>query len=377
MDETTRADVQEYYGSTLKKSEDLQTNACSTAGTPPAYVQRCLKSIHPQVLSKYYGCGLCLPAYDLSGCSLLDLGCGAGRDVYIGSQLVGESGTVVGVDMTAEQLATAREYQEYHAEKFGFKNTRFLQGYLESLDEIEGLQPESFDVIISNCVLNLCIDKQAVLNSCYNLLKPGGEMYFSDVYANRRVPIELQKDKVLWGECVSGALYWNDFVNVAKRAGFCDPRLVEDSPIALGNKKLQESVAAYGELQFYSATYRLLKLDGLEPACEDYGQAVRYKGSIRLGPAVHRGGEDEEAPSYIDSWTLDKHHVFENGKVVPVCGNTYRMLRDNPRAAKHFEFYGTWDRHFGIFEGCGSSLPFEASSSAKGKGGEALLGSCC
>jgi arsenite methyltransferase len=319
---------------------------------------------------------LCLPAYDLTGCSILDLGCGAGRDVYIGSQMVGESGSVVGVDMTAEQLATAREYEDYHAEKFGFKNTRFLQGYLESLDEIDGLQPESFDLIISNCVLNLCIDKPAVLSSCYKLLKPGGEMYFSDVYANRRVPIELQKNKVLWGECVSGALYWNDFVNVAKRAGFSDPRLVEDSPITLGNKKMQELVGAFGDLQFYSATYRLLKLDGLEPACEDYGQAVRYKGTIRLGPASSAEHEKEEAPSYIDSWTLDKHHIFEKGRIVPVCGNTYRMLYDNPRAKRHFEFYGTWDRHYGIFEGCGSSLPFEASISPKGKGGE-VLGSCC
>ena len=138
-------------------------------------------------------------------------------------------------------------------------------------------------------------------------------MYFSDVYANRRVPIELQKDKVLWGECVSGALYWNDFVNIAKRAGFSDPRLVEDSPITLGNKKMQELVGAFGDLQFYSATYRLLKLDGLEPACEDYGQAVRYKGTIRLGPASGAEHEKEEAPSYIDSWTLDKHHIFEVG----------------------------------------------------------------
>jgi arsenite methyltransferase len=376
VDETTRVDVQEYYGSTLQKSEDLQTNACSTAGTPPAYVQRCLKNIHPQVLSKYYGCGLCLPAYDLTGCSILDLGCGAGRDVYIGSQLVGESGSVVGVDMTTEQLATAQAYRDYHAEAFGFKNTRFLQGYLESLDALEGLQPESFDLIISNCVLNLCIDKPAVLNSCYKLLKPGGEMYFSDVYANRRVPIELQKNKVLWGECVSGALYWNDFVNIAKRAGFSDPRLVEDSPITLGNKKMQELVGSFGDLRFYSATYRLLKLDGLEPACEDYGQAVLYKGSMRLGRAISAKDENEEAPSSIDSWTLDKHHVFECGKVVPVCGNTYRMLRDNPRSYNHFDFFGTWDRHYGIFEGCGSSLPFDAASSAKGKGGEAL-GSCC
>jgi arsenite methyltransferase len=378
--ETTRADVQEYYGTTLQKSEDLKTNACLTAGSPPPYVRQCLKKIHPEVLAKYYGCGLCLPAYDLSGCSVLDLGCGAGRDVYIASQLVGKGGRVVGVDMTAEQLETARAHQEYHAQQFGFGNTQFLQGYLESLEDIAELQPESFDVIISNCVLNLCIDKPAVLRSCHRLLKAGGEMYFSDVYSNRRVPAELQRDKVLWGECVSGALYWNDFVNLAKGSGFADPRLVEDAPITLGNKKMQEAVAAFGDLQFYSATYRLLKMDGLEPACEDYGQAVSYKGTIRLGPAISAAEQNGcgASPACIDSWTLDKHHVFETGRIVPVCGNTYRMLCDNPRAAPHFDFYGTWDRHYGIFEGCGSSLPFDAASTAGGKGGGAAsTGSCC
>lgn len=68
-------------------------------------------------------------------------------------------------------------------------------------------QPQP-DVIISNCVINLCTDKEAVLKECLNLLKPGGELYFSDVYANRRVPKSLQEDEVLWGECLSGALYW-------------------------------------------------------------------------------------------------------------------------------------------------------------------------
>jgi hypothetical protein len=102
-------------------------------------------------------------------------------------------------------------------------------------------------MLISNCVLNLC--KPAILESRYKLLKPGGEMYFSDVYSNRCVSIELQKNSVLWGECVCGALYWNDFVNTSKRAGFRDPPLVEDSRISLGNKKMQSWM---GLLETYS-----------------------------------------------------------------------------------------------------------------------------
>jgi arsenite methyltransferase len=175
----TRKDVQNYYGTELQTSDDLATNACCTSGAPPQHIQDCLAKIHPTVISKYYGCGLCLPNYDLSGCSVLDLGCGAGRDVYIASQLTGPSGTVTGVDMTEEQLDTAKEFQQYHADQFGYLNTEFVTGYLESLDQLDSLKAGSFDVIISNCVINLCTDKPGVLKACYDLLKPGGEMYFS------------------------------------------------------------------------------------------------------------------------------------------------------------------------------------------------------
>jgi arsenite methyltransferase len=178
----TRESVQNYYGTQLVTSDDLATNACCTGQAPPAHIQDCLSKLSPVTVSKYYGCGLCLPSYDLTGCRVLDLGCGAGRDVYIASQLVGPTGKVVGVDMTAQQLDTAKEFQQYHADQFGFSNTEFCLGYLESLDEIEQLEAGSFDVIISNCVINLCTDKPGVLKACFDLLKPGGEMYFSGAY---------------------------------------------------------------------------------------------------------------------------------------------------------------------------------------------------
>jgi arsenite methyltransferase len=357
----TRKIVQQYYGKELQTSADLQTNACCTGDKPPPHIQECLAALHPITLSKYYGCGLCLPDYDLRGLRVLDLGCGAGRDVYIASQLVGPSGAVVGIDMTVEQLDAAREYQSYHAEKFGFSNVQFLQGYLEELDGIPELQPGSFDLIVSNCVLNLCTDKFSVLQSCFNLLKPGGEMYFSDVYASRRVPESLRVDPVLWGECLSGALYWNDFENMAVRAGFDDPRLVEDAPITIANATVQATIDDSGNagVQFYSATYRLWKLpDVLEPACEDYGQAVVYKGTI---------------PRAASKWKLDKGHIFEAGRMFPVCGNTWNMLTTSP-LKDHFHFYGDFTKHYGIFEGCGSSLPYDS-----GTGNRAIssAGGCC
>lgn len=344
-DQLTHAQVKDYYGKILQTSDDLQTDACCTDEGLPAYLKPILSNIHDEVLMKYYGCGLVLPEH-LEGANILDLGCGAGRDVYALAALVGDQGQVVGVDMTAEQLEVAERHREYHAEQFGFgaPNTRFLQGYIEKLDELD-LAENHFDVVVSNCVINLSPDKRAVLQQCYDLLKPGGEIYFSDVYAERRVPQELIDDPVLWGECISGALYWNDFLNLAKSCGFKDPRLVKSRPLAIENPQLQEKL---GGRRFYSATYRLFKLDELEPACEDYGQAVIYKGTIE---------------HHAEQFVLDEHHVIETGKVFPVCGNTWRMLQDT-RFSEHFEFIGDCTKHYGIFEGCGTSIPFSNFTSA-------------
>lgn len=348
-------EVKEYYSKILKTSQDLKTNACSTAAAPPDHIKEAIRNISPKVLEKYYGCGLCLPE-DLEGLTILDLGSGSGRDVYIAAQLVGPKGQVIGVDMTPEQLAVAEEAKAFHAEKFGYSNVEFKLGYIEKLHEL-GLPDNSIDVIVSNCVINLSPDKESVLRSAYKLLKPGGELYFSDVYCDRRVPEALRKDSVLWGECISGALYWNDFHNLAKKCGFGDPRLVKDSTITVNNKKLESKL---GCLKFFSATYRLFKLDGLESHCEDYGQAVIYKGTC---------------PRCPDFFELDGHHLIETGKVFPVCGNTWRMLHDT-RFKRHFEFIGDFGRHFGIFEGCGSLIPFE---SAKGgtNAASCSAGGCC
>ena len=342
--------VQNYYGKVLQHSNDLKTSACCDVSSMPDWLKPLLAKLHPQVTERYYGCGLVAPAV-LEGARVLDLGSGSGRDCYLLAQLVGSQGQVVGVDMTVEQLAVANAHLQYHAEQFGFANVEFRQGYIENLDAL-GLSDTSFDVIVSNCVINLSPDKDSVLREAYRLLKKDGELYFSDIYADRRLPAALREDELLYGECLGGALYWNDFHNLAKRHGFSDPRLVEDRPIAITDPKL---AAKLGNTRFYSATYRLFKLDDLEPACEDHGQAVIYHGGIAAAP---------------HSFVLDKHHHIETGKVFPVCGNTYRMLHDS-RFASYFSFIGDFSQHFGIFQGCGSVLPYDNAN------GNANPGACC
>jgi len=171
--------VQDYYGKQLQSTEDLKTTACCDISQVPSWLKPLLSNIHPDVLSRYYGCGLVCPSL-LDGCRILDLGSGSGRDVYALAQLVGEKGEVVGVDMTDEQLEVAEKHHAHHAEAFGYDNVTFLKGYIEKLDEL-GLEDGYFDIIVSNCVINLSPDKDAVLASVQRLLKPGGEFYFSDV----------------------------------------------------------------------------------------------------------------------------------------------------------------------------------------------------
>lgn len=342
--------VQDYYGKTLQGTADLKTSACCDIASTPEWLKAALARIHPEVLERYYGCGLVCPPL-LEGCRVLDLGCGSGRDVYALAQLVGARGSVVGVDMTGEQLDVAERHRSFHADAFGYDNVRFVRGFIEELHTLD-MEPGSFDVIVSNCVLNLSPDKPAVLEGVWNLLKPGGEFYFSDVYADRRLPRNLREHPVLYGECLGGALYWNDFLRLARKAGFSDPRLVTDRPLLIENAEL---AALTGETRFHSATYRLFRLPELEDACEDHGQAVIYKGTI---------------PDHPHRFDLDNHHLFETGRVFPVCGNSFRMLADT-RFARHFDFIGDFSQHFGLFPGCGTVIPFGAGDE------QSSSGACC
>lgn len=345
----------DYYGNVLAGSDDLRTDACTMAEKPTAHVRAALSNIHEEVKARYYGCGLVAPQL-IEGAHILDLGSGSGQDAYLLAQLAGENGSVTGVDTTPAQLEVANRHLDWHREKFGYakSNVRFIEGDIEKLDQLD-LEPGSFDVIVSNCVINLVADKGAVFRAAHRLLKNGGELYFSDIYADRRVPAHLLNDPVLHGECLSGALYWGDFMHLAKGAGFDDPRLVSERPLGIGDAKIAEMLDG---INFYSATYRLFKLDGLEPQCEDYGQAVVYKGGV---------------PGQERIFNLDRGHQIEAGRIFPICGNSWKMLSET-RFAPYFDFIGDFSRHYGIFGGCGKDMPFTPASES---GVEPAPTSCC
>ncbi|XP_041851106.1 arsenite methyltransferase [Melanotaenia boesemani] len=313
-----RDNVKKYYGSRLESSCDLQTSAasCSLSCSPlPTSVKEALSLVHPEVTKRFFGCGLPFPA-KLEGCRVLDLGSGSGRDCFAFSKLVGPNGHVTGIDMTEELITASCQYVEYHQKKFGHEkpNVTFVQGYMEKLNEA-GIQKDSVDVVISNCVICLCPDKKTVLQQAYDVLKEGGEFYFSDMYASSIIPAQMKQDPVLWGEGMGGSLFWKDFIPLALGVGFSTPYLVSASLIEVHNSELK---AKAGDIKYASGTYRLFKL----PNCPVMSSAsVTYKGTVA------------EFPDQLD---FDSSHCFQKDKAVEVNGEMAAILQCS-RFSKDFQ----------------------------------------
>lgn len=352
----SRSKVSEYYAkASVVDGGKLQTNICSCAVDNMSDEIKQLRSELPdEILTRFYGCGSPIPKA-VDGLTVLDLGCGTGVDVYILSKLVGEHGKVIGVDMTDEQLNIAKKYQEEMAKKYGYKasNVEFHKGYIEDLAAM-GIEDESVDIVISNCVINLSPFKSAVFNKIYKVLKNGGELFFSDVFADRRIPASIADDDILRGECLGGAMYKEDFRRLMAEIGWKDFRYVESYPSAIDNPDIEDLL---GNINFSSDTISAFKIpDLIEDKCEDYGQFVCYKGGIA------------GAEHYFD---LDDHHRFYKDKPVAICGNSCAMV-ENTRYSEFFDVYGDRSKHFGLFEGCGP-----ATSTTTNQNGLANTRGCC
>ena len=346
--------VQQYYGEELMQSADLKTSACCTLDAMPAHIRQVMPFVHDEIKMKYYGCGNVVPDH-IRGLTILDMGCGTGRDSYVMAYLAGEQGFVHGIDMTKAQIDVAKRYEAEQAERFGFSrpNTSFIHDAMENVGQ--HVPARSVDLVTSNCVINLVEDKERVLRSIFDVLKDGGEFYFSDVYADRRLPEPLRTNRVLYGECLGGALYWKDFERMARRAGFTDPRIVSKRAIEITDEAVK---ALVGNITFYSVTYRLWKIEGLEDACEDYGHVAVYKGGVPESPF---------------RFILDDGHVFERNRPERVCGNTAFML-SRTRFGSFFEITGSFDEHFGLFQGCSTTAAeLMKQEQDKGRSGP----SCC
>ena len=164
------------------------------------------------------GCGNPIALANLNeGEVVLDLGSGGGFDSFLASKKVGDNGLVIGVDMTPEMVSLARK----NAEEDGYRNIEFRLGGIEHLP----VANESVDVIISNCVINLSLDKEQVFKDAYRVLKVGGRLSISDVVATAELPIEIKEDLSMMIGCIAGAEFVDNIQEMMEDAGFKDIKL--------------------------------------------------------------------------------------------------------------------------------------------------------
>jgi len=167
------------------------------------------------------GCGLPTELAQIKeGDTVVDLGSGAGNDVFVARRIVGEKGKVIGVDMTPEMVAKAKANNS----KLGFKNIEFVLGEIESLP----LPDQTADVVVSNCVLNLVPDKQKAFREICRVLKPGGHFNVSDIVLNGSLPEKLRKEAELYAGCVAGAVKREQYLGFIQQAGFVNVKVQKD-----------------------------------------------------------------------------------------------------------------------------------------------------
>ena len=178
------------------------------------------------------GCGIPTEYANIKhGDTIVDLGSGAGNDVFVARSIIGDKGKVVGIDMTPEMVDKANRNKE----KLGFENVEFKLGDIENLP----LDDEMCDVVVSNCVLNLVPDKEIAFNEIQRILKPGAHFCVSDIVLEGHIPPELKKSAEMYAGCVSGALQKNEYLDIIKEVGFINIEVKKSREIVLPQNLIQ------------------------------------------------------------------------------------------------------------------------------------------
>ena len=207
--------VREHYAERIKSNASCcgpsSSGCCSSESS--LYPTDLLATLPDGESTVSYGCGDPITLASLqSGQTVLDLGSGAGLDCFFAAKKVGETGHVIGVDMTPEMIERARS----SAKRLNIQNVDFRQGYLEDLP----VESDIVDVIISNCVINLAPDKSKVFTEALRVLKPGGKLAVSDIVTDGPLPDAIKKSLSAWAGCVAGAMGAKDYIRLMESVGF-------------------------------------------------------------------------------------------------------------------------------------------------------------
>lgn len=284
-----RALVRAFYG---KAADTPQVELCC----PTKFDDAEIGHIPRAVLDRFYGCGSPVSLAGLAeGETFLDLGSGAGIDVFIAARRVGSGGRAIGVDMTDAMLAVARENQPAVAESLGYDAVEFRKGFLEAIPA----EDRSVDAVTSNCVVNLSPDKGKVFAEIWRILRDHGRVVIADIVSDREVPPHLKTNAELWGECTVGALTAEGFVAALERAGFYGVEIL--------SKTYWKSIEGH---PFFSMTVRGRKYE------KTAGCVYRGQSAVYLGPGK----------AFVD----EEGHTFPRGLEVEVCTDTADKLSGPP-----------------------------------------------
>jgi SAM-dependent methyltransferase len=294
------------------------------------HMEEALRELLPELLETPHGSVSPLPP-DLEGCTVLDIGCGSGRTVFAAARLAGPKGRVIGIEMRDELLSIAQKSLPSQMAKFGYQkgNVELLKGYPEDLLSL-GIADNSIDVVVTNEIINISPNKRAVFSEIFRVLKPGGELCFTTILADRRLPATLAADGCVLRAGLAGAMYTEDFRRLLRDLGCQDYRNVSREPVAIHRPGAGDRV---GLASFSYRLIRTFKLP-LEDICEDYGQVAVYKGTM---------------PGFPDAFPLDDHHLFVKDKPMLVCGNSGAMVEET-RFGRHFTITGNKSVHYGPFD---------------------------
>jgi len=285
----SRALVQQFYS---RAAEEPQAELCC----PVKYDAEDTSHIPEEVLERFYGCGGPISVAGVrEGETVVDLGSGAGIDVFIAARKVGPTGKAIGVDMTDPMLGVAGQSRPKVAERLGYDVVEFRKGYLEEVPVESG----TVNLVTSNCVVNLSPDKRKVFREVWRILDDGGRFVFSDIVSDRVLPPELTVNAHLWGECLSGALSEDELLAELERAGFYG--------VSVLKKQFWREVEGY---DFYSLTVRGYRFQ------KRAGCVFRGHRAVYLGPYV--------------SVTDEEGHLFPRGQAVEICTDTVAKLSGDP-----------------------------------------------
>jgi arsenite methyltransferase len=230
--------VQKHYAERIKSNASCcgDSDCCSTDSS--LYPADLLATLPEGESTISYGCGDPITLASLEqGQTVLDLGSGAGLDCFFAAKKVGETGHVIGVDMTPEMIERARS----SAKRLNIQNVEFRQGYLEDLP----VESNTIDVIISNCVINLAPDKSKVFAEAFRVLRSGGKFAVSDIVTDGPLPELIKKSLSAWAGCVAGAVEAKDYIGMMEAVGFTN---ISITPVFFDKETVDSAIADMGDV---------------------------------------------------------------------------------------------------------------------------------